>query len=112
MANAIEGQEDANLGLMDMTVARNAFGRQVASFEATLDIKHVGDDFHAVFIRAPYILETGQDAEVLAAYQDRIVAARQGHYLCTAFHPELTDDNRIIAYFADMVEQSKQTLAS
>ncbi|TRM11070.1 pyridoxal 5'-phosphate synthase glutaminase subunit PdxT [Lentibacillus cibarius] len=112
MASAIEGQADAHLGLMDMTVARNAFGRQVASFEAKLDVKHVGDAFQAVFIRAPYITEAAPDVEVLAVYQDRIVAAKQDNCLCTAFHPELTDDNRLIAYFAEMVEQSKKTLAS
>ncbi|WP_010531257.1 pyridoxal 5'-phosphate synthase glutaminase subunit PdxT [Lentibacillus jeotgali] len=112
LASAIEGQEQAHLGLMDMKVARNAFGRQVASFEANLDVKYAGDAFNAVFIRAPYILEAGSDVEVLASYQNRTVAARQGLYLCTAFHPELTDDNRLIEYFAQMVEQSKQTLAS
>ncbi|GGJ89465.1 pyridoxal 5'-phosphate synthase subunit PdxT [Lentibacillus kapialis] len=111
MANAIENQEQTHLGLMDMKVARNAFGRQVASFEANLDVNDVGVAFNAVFIRAPYILEMGSDVEVLAAYKNRAVAARQGHYLCTAFHPELTDDNRLIEYFAQMVEQSKQTLA-
>ncbi|MGP4107787.1 pyridoxal 5'-phosphate synthase glutaminase subunit PdxT [Virgibacillus sp. L01] len=112
MANEIEGQEDAHLGLMNMKVARNAFGRQVASFEADLKVEHVGDDFNAVFIRAPYILKAGPEVEVLATYQERAVAARQGQYLCTAFHPELTDDNRFIEYFAQMVEQSKKTLAS
>ncbi|SDQ04631.1 pyridoxal phosphate synthase yaaE subunit [Virgibacillus subterraneus] len=112
MANEIEGQGDSHLGLMNMKVARNAFGRQVASFEADLKVTHVGDDFNAVFIRAPYILEAGTEVEVLATYQERAVAAKQGHYLCTAFHPELTDDNRFIEYFAQMVEQSKKTLAS
>ncbi|MEC5425044.1 pyridoxal 5'-phosphate synthase glutaminase subunit PdxT [Virgibacillus sp. C22-A2] len=112
MANAIDGQDDAHLGLMDMKVARNAFGRQVASFEASLKIAHVSEDFNAVFIRAPYVLEVGKSVEVLATYQDRIVAVRQGQYVCTAFHPELTDDNRFIAYFVQMVEESLQTLAS
>lgn len=107
MADAIDGQEQAYLGLIDMKVARNAFGRQVASFEADLQVKYIGKDFNAVFIRAPYILEAGPEVEILTTYQDRIVAAKQGHYLCTAFHPELTDDNRFIAYFAEMVEQSK-----
>ncbi|SFD71706.1 pyridoxal phosphate synthase yaaE subunit [Lentibacillus persicus] len=112
MANEIEGQNDAHLGLMDMKVARNAFGRQVASFEASLDVTCFGEVFNAVFIRAPYILESAPNVEVLATYQNKAVAAKQGHYLCTAFHPELTDDNRFIEYFAQMVEQSKQTLAS
>ncbi|MFC3041026.1 pyridoxal 5'-phosphate synthase glutaminase subunit PdxT [Virgibacillus xinjiangensis] len=112
MASSIEGQKDAHLGLMDMKVARNAFGRQVASFEAELDIGRIGEPFNAVFIRAPYITETGVEVEVLATYEERIVAARQGQYLCTAFHPELTDDNRIIAYFVSMVEGTLQTVAS
>ncbi|WP_100011715.1 pyridoxal 5'-phosphate synthase glutaminase subunit PdxT [Lentibacillus sediminis] len=112
MTSAIEGQEQAHLGLMDMKVARNAFGRQVASFEAELKIAHVAEDFNAVFIRAPYITEAGPDVEVLATYQDRIVAAQAGHYLCAAFHPELTDDDRFIAYFVQMVKKSLQTLAS
>jgi 5'-phosphate synthase pdxT subunit len=105
MASEIEGQEEAHLGLLDMKVARNAFGRQVASFEASLDIKHAGDDFKAVFIRAPYITEVGPGVEVLATWQEKIVAAKQDNYLCSAFHPELTDDNRIIAYFISMVKQ-------
>jgi len=105
MANEIEDQEKAHLGLMDMKVARNAFGRQVASFEASLDVQHAGDDFKAVFIRAPYITETGPAVEVLATWQDKIVAAKQNNYLCTAFHPELTYDNRIISYFISMVKQ-------
>ncbi|MFC2948782.1 pyridoxal 5'-phosphate synthase glutaminase subunit PdxT [Virgibacillus sediminis] len=112
MASGIEGQENAHLGLIDMKVARNAFGRQVASFEAGLDIEHVGENFNAVFIRAPYITEAGPQVEVLATYKDRIVAAKQGQYICTAFHPELTDDNRVIAYFVSMVEESLQTVAS
>ncbi|MFZ3577655.1 pyridoxal 5'-phosphate synthase glutaminase subunit PdxT [Virgibacillus sp. DJP39] len=112
MATEIEGQETGHLGLMNMKVARNAFGRQVASFEQELVIKHVAEDFNAVFIRAPYILEAGPEVEVLATYQDRMVAAKQGHYLCTAFHPELTDDNRFVEYFVKMVEESLKTLAS
>ncbi|GAB3808101.1 pyridoxal 5'-phosphate synthase glutaminase subunit PdxT [Virgibacillus kimchii] len=105
MASEIEGQEEAHLGLVDMKVARNAFGRQVASFEASLHIQYAGDDFKAVFIRAPYITEVGPGVEVLATWEDKIVAVKQDHYLCTAFHPELTDDNRIIDYFISMVKQ-------
>ncbi|NIK12769.1 pyridoxal 5'-phosphate synthase glutaminase subunit PdxT [Alkalibacillus almallahensis] len=107
LASQIENDDDNHLGLMDMTVARNAFGRQKQSFETPLEIKGVADDFEAVFIRAPYILDVHQDTEVLATYDDKIVAAKQGHYLATAFHPELTDDYRLMAYFIDMVEQSK-----
>ncbi|WP_106495674.1 pyridoxal 5'-phosphate synthase glutaminase subunit PdxT [Lentibacillus sp. Marseille-P4043] len=106
MASAIDGQDQAHLGLIDMKVARNAFGRQVASFEAELSIAHVADDFNAVFIRAPYVLEVGPDVEILATYEDKIIAVKQGHYVCTAFHPELTDDNRFMEFFVAMVEQS------
>ncbi|ASK61751.1 pyridoxal 5'-phosphate synthase glutaminase subunit PdxT [Virgibacillus phasianinus] len=112
MATEIEGQENGHLGLMNMKVARNAFGRQVASFEQSLEVKQVAEDFNAVFIRAPYVEEAGPEVEVLATYQDRIVAAKQGQYLCTAFHPELTDDNRFVEYFVKMVEESKKALAS
>ncbi|ENH98462.1 glutamine amidotransferase subunit PdxT [Gracilibacillus halophilus YIM-C55.5] len=107
LAKEIEGQDQAHLELMDMTVERNAFGRQRESFEATLAIQGVADDFEAVFIRAPYITQVGSDVEILATYQDKIVAAQQGHYLCSAFHPELTDDDRLAAYFVDMVKNIK-----
>jgi 5'-phosphate synthase pdxT subunit len=112
MASDIDGESAGHLRLMDMKVARNAFGRQVASFEATLTIKQVADDFNAVFIRAPYVMEVGANVEVLATHQGRIVAAKQGHYVCTAFHPELTDDHRFIAYFVNLVEESIETLAN
>ncbi|WP_164215665.1 pyridoxal 5'-phosphate synthase glutaminase subunit PdxT [Virgibacillus sp. YIM 98842] len=105
MADEVEEQVQSHLALMDMKVARNAFGRQVASFEASLDIKYAGNDFKAVFIRAPYITKVGPKVEILATWQDKIVAAKQDNYLCTAFHPELTDDNRIMQYFVSMVKQ-------
>lgn len=89
---------------MDMKVERNAFGRQRESFEAELEIKNVAEDFEAIFIRAPSIESVGPDVEVLATYHDKIVAARQGHYLCSAFHPELTDDHRLTEYFVKMVK--------
>jgi pyridoxal 5'-phosphate synthase pdxT subunit len=112
LANEIVGQDHAHLQLMDMKVARNAFGRQKDSFEAALNISGVADDFEAVFIRAPYVVEVGQDVEVLATFGENIVAARQGHYLCSSFHPELTEDHRITEYFVKMVEQSKKEVAS
>ncbi len=95
------------LGLMDVKVNRNAFGRQIDSFEADLPIPAIGDEpFHAVFIRAPIIAETNGDVDILASLSDgRIVAAQQGHLLATAFHPELTDDTRLHAYFLDMVAE-------
>ncbi|SHN32954.1 pyridoxal 5'-phosphate synthase glutaminase subunit PdxT [Gracilibacillus kekensis] len=104
LANQIVGQETNHLALMDIKVERNAFGRQKESFETELEIKGVADDFEAVFIRAPYIAEVGPEVEVLATYNDNIVAAQQGHYLCSAFHPELTDDHRLTEYFVNMVK--------
>lgn len=100
------------LALMDITVERNAFGRQIASFETDLEIPALRevsshtDDFHAIFIRAPLIATADKDAEVLATLPDgRIVAAQQKNMLATAFHPELTDDDRIHRYFLRLVEE-------
>jgi 5'-phosphate synthase pdxT subunit len=97
------------LCLMDITVERNAFGRQVDSFEVALDIPAlkkvdpVNLPYHAVFIRAPLIESVHGDAEILSQLEDgRIVAAQQGHWLATSFHPELTDDDRFHRYFAEL----------
>ncbi len=103
IANKIENQDDIHLGLMDIHVQRNAFGRQKESFETDLSIKDVADDFRAVFIRAPLILNVGPHVEILSTHQDRIVAAREGHLLGASFHPELTEDRRIHTYFIEMV---------
>ena len=91
------------LGLMDTTVDRNAFGRQVDSFEAPLRIKGFDEPFNAVFIRAPAIVSAGKDVEVFAKLDDMIVAARQGNMLALAFHPELTEDLRLHRYFLRMI---------
>ena len=90
------------LALMDITVRRNAFGRQVDSFETELPISGLqGGPFHCVFIRAPYIEKAGSGVQVLATLADgEIVAARQGNLLATSFHPELTADPRIHSYFS------------
>lgn len=103
------------LELMDITVQRNAFGRQVDSFEADLSVSALSDParpFHAVFIRAPVIEQIGPGVEVLASLppvtsggRSRIVAARQGCLLATAFHPELTGDDRFHQYFCQQVAQ-------
>jgi len=89
------------LGLIDVTVERNAFGRQADSFETDLDVTGLEEPFHAVFIRAPVIDSVGVDAEVLAAHDGRPVAVREGPVLGTAFHPELTADSRLhdLAFF-------------
>ncbi|WLR41895.1 pyridoxal 5'-phosphate synthase glutaminase subunit PdxT [Bacillus carboniphilus] len=107
LAKQIQGEQRQHLGLMDITVERNSFGRQKESFEAQLMITDVGTDFLGVFIRAPHIVEVGQDVEIISKHEDRIVAARQGHYLGCSFHPELTDDHRMTQYFIQMIENSK-----
>ena len=92
------------LGLLDVVVARNAFGRQVDSFEAWLDAPIVGPEpLGAVFIRAPYVVEAGPGVEILARHDGRIVFVRQGTLLGSAFHPELTGDNRVHRLFLSMV---------
>jgi 5'-phosphate synthase pdxT subunit len=105
IAKEIAGQDDAHLKLMDMTVARNAFGRQRESFETDLSVKGIDEHVRAVFIRAPLIEKVGESVEVLSTYQGQIVAAKQGHLLAASFHPELTDDFRMHAYFIDMVKE-------
>ena len=101
--DAVAGQE--TFGGIDMTVRRNAFGRQVDSFEHSVDID--GEPFHAVFIRAPWVEQAGEDVEIIGteARTGRIVAVRQGPALATAFHPELTPDLRIHKLFVDMVKE-------
>jgi 5'-phosphate synthase pdxT subunit len=95
------------LGLMDIVVRRNAFGRQVDSFEANLEVPVLGEPFHAVFIRAPLIERVEEGVQVLAQLDDgTIVATRQENLLATAFHPELTDDDRFHRYFLRFVEMS------
>lgn len=108
----LDGRPDQHqLGGLDIVVRRNAFGRQVDSFEAELDFTDVGE-VHAVFIRAPWVESAGSDVEVLARVPEtedageaagRIVAVRQGHVLATSFHPELTGDGRVHRLFVDMV---------
>ena len=107
LAARLEGGEEPHLGLMDMTVARNAFGRQRESFETELDVKGLDSPLRAVFIRAPLIKEVGPQVEVLATYKGEIVAARQGNLLASSFHPELTDDVRMHGLLLDMARQAK-----
>ncbi|MCQ4088907.1 pyridoxal 5'-phosphate synthase glutaminase subunit PdxT [Saccharibacillus sp. JS10] len=107
LAKEIEGQEQPHLGLMDITVTRNAFGRQKESFEIDLPVVGIEQPIRAVFIRAPLIREIGADVEVLSVYNGEMVTAREGHLLVSSFHPELTDDYRLHEYFTQMVRQSK-----
>lgn len=107
--DGIEGQE--TLGGLDITVRRNAFGRQVDSFEGDIAFDGFDDPVHAVFIRAPWVEDAGPDVEVLATIPageaaGRIVAVRQGSLMATSFHPEVGSDDRIHRYFVDHVLQS------
>jgi len=99
-----------HLGLMDVRARRNAFGRQLHSFETDLAIEGVGDEpLRAVFIRAPWIEESGEGVEVLAAYEGHPVVVREGRLLACAFHPELTDDSRLHALFMGIVTAARES---
>lgn len=108
MAKSIVGYDQPHIGVLDVKVERNSFGRQKESFEADLDILGIADNFPAVFIRAPHIVEAGENVEVLAKHNGRIVAAREGQFLGCSFHPELTDDTRLTEYFVNMVKKTKE----
>jgi 5'-phosphate synthase pdxT subunit len=97
------GQE--TIGGIDMTVRRNAFGRQVDSFEADLDLRGLDQPVHAVFIRAPWVEEVGASVEVLAEAEGHPVAVRQGHLMATSFHPEVANEGRVHRLFLDLVRQ-------
>lgn len=103
LSRDINGSDQPRLGLMDMLVERNAFGRQVDSFEADLPVECLGpESLRAIFIRAPYIMKVGPGVEVLARYEEKIVFSRQGRFLAAAFHPELSGDLRVHRYFLEM----------
>jgi 5'-phosphate synthase pdxT subunit len=106
----LDGTPDQiSVGGIDMTVRRNAFGRQVDSWEGELDVDGLeGGPVHGVFIRAPWVEECSGEVEVLAHAADRIVAVRQGPLMATAFHPELTGDARVHALFVSMVEETRR----
>lgn len=107
LAKDIEGSGQTRLGLMDITVRRNAFGRQVDSFEAGIDVPVLGPEpVRGVFIRAPQVTAAGPGVETLAVFDGRIVLVRQGTLLAGAFHPELTADTRLHRYFLDFVDQT------
>jgi len=102
----LDGTADQEtIGGLDVTVRRNAFGRQVDSFEADLDVKGLDQPVHAVFIRAPWVEEVGADVEVLAQAEGHPVAVRQGHLMATSFHPEVAGDGRLHRLFLDLVRQ-------
>ena len=102
LAREIDGGEAPCFGTMDMTVKRNAYGRQLGSF--VCEESFAGKDITMRFIRAPYVSEAGRGAEVLAVHDGKIVAVRQGNQLAAAFHPELTDDGTVYELFFGMIE--------
>lgn len=101
IVDGVEGQE--TIGGLDITVRRNAFGRQVDSFESSLAFDGLDTPVHAVFIRAPWVEQVGLDVEVLASEHGHPVAVRQDHLLATSFHPEVGGDGRVHQVFVDMV---------
>ncbi|MES1037775.1 pyridoxal 5'-phosphate synthase glutaminase subunit PdxT [Bacillus pumilus] len=111
LAKHIEDRDDAHLGLLNVSVARNSFGRQVDSFEADLEVKGLDAPFTGVFIRAPHIISADESVEVMAEYDGRIVMAKENNILGCSFHPELTDDHRLTQLFVEMVKTYKTKLA-
>lgn len=104
LAKEIENSDQYRLGLMDAVIRRNAFGRQVDSFEADIRVDAVGEQpVRAVFIRAPYALSVGDDVEVLGRFEEKIILYRQGNLFASAFHPELTNDTRVHRLFIESI---------
>ena len=108
LARDIVGDQDAphRLRVMDISVRRNAYGRQVDSFEADLDVTGMDEPFRAVFIRAPAIERVGDEVDVLAAVDGGAVLVREGRFLASTFHPEMTGDNRVHQMFVAMIQES------
>ncbi|MDM5318441.1 pyridoxal 5'-phosphate synthase glutaminase subunit PdxT [Bacillus altitudinis] len=111
LAKHIEDRDDAHLGLLNVSVARNSFGRQVDSFEADLEVKGLDAPFTGVFIRAPHIISVDESVDIMAEYDGRIVMAKENNILGCSFHPELTDDHRLTQLFVEMVKSYKTKLA-
>lgn len=105
LAKEIEGNEPAHLGVMNIKVRRNAYGGQLESFSDNMLIPEVSNEpFPIVFIRAPWIEKAGDNVQILAEKDGKIIAARQGNMLATSFHPELTGDVRFHKYFTDLIK--------
>ena len=100
-----------HLGLVDLEVDRNAYGRQVASFETDLELAGEGEPLRGVFIRAPRVRSTGPEVEILAEHAGEPVLAREGRFLVAAFHPELTEDTRVHELFLDQVREAMSVRA-
>lgn len=108
LAGEVAGYDKPHLGVMDIKVERNSFGRQIDSFEADLAIKGMEVPFNAVFIRAPHIVTAGPSTEILCEHRGKIVMARSGQFLGCSFHPELTNDHRITEYFIAMLNSETE----
>ena len=109
LAREVVNPAQSSLGLLDVTIERNAFGRQVESFETTLDAPQLGGTIEAVFIRAPRFQAQGPKVETLAAYRGEPVLVREGRVLAMTFHPELTRDAKLHAYFLTMAQTAALT---
>ena len=110
LAREVEGPPQDLLGVLDVRVRRNAFGRQVASFEAEVDVKGVdGGPVAGAFIRAPWVADAGPEVEVLAEVEGKVVAVRQGNLLATAFHPELSGEVRLHRWLVDLIVERRAT---
>jgi 5'-phosphate synthase pdxT subunit len=110
LAKEVEGPPQDLLGVLDARVRRNAFGREVASFEAEVDVKGVdGGPVAGAFIRAPWVADAGPEVEVLAELEGKVVAVRQGNLLATAFHPELSGEVRLHRWLVDLIVERRAT---
>lgn len=107
MSQSAEDPKAVPLGLMECTAKRNAYGRQLGSFSTTAEFDGVGS-IPMVFIRAPYIKKASENVDILSTVDGKIAAARQGRFLATAFHPELTENTCVHRYFLDMIAENKQ----
>nr|WP_295610548.1 pyridoxal 5'-phosphate synthase glutaminase subunit PdxT [uncultured Terrisporobacter sp.] len=108
LAKSICNDDTVHLGTMDIEVKRNAYGRQLGSFNTKSNVKGIGEDIEMVFIRAPYIENVDDNVKVLSVVDNNIVAAKENNMLVTSFHPELTSDYRVHKYFLKMVENNKK----
>lgn len=106
LAKSIYEDNTKHLATMDIEVRRNAYGRQLGSFDTKSFVKGIGEDIEMIFIRAPYIESVGKKVEVLSVIDGNIVAAKENNMLVTSFHPELTEDNRVHKYFVNMVKNN------
>ncbi|MDP7116189.1 MAG: pyridoxal 5'-phosphate synthase glutaminase subunit PdxT [Candidatus Woesearchaeota archaeon] len=104
LAKEILGSQQPKLSILDISIGRNSYGRQIDSFETDLDIKEFEQPFHGIFIRAPVISKVHNGAKILAEYKDKPVLVRQKNILASTFHPELTNDTRIHEYFINMIK--------